>query len=48
MHAFGACEQARISLELAVGRERHPECIELRLRGIGADPGIHDEVLPVE
>ena len=29
VHAFGACEQSRIVLELAVGGERHPEGVEI-------------------
>ena len=43
MHTLGAGEQAGISLELAVGRERHPERIELGRGGIRCDPGIHGE-----
>jgi hypothetical protein len=29
VHALGARQQPRISLELAVGRERHPEGVEI-------------------
>src|ERR1044072_2736190 len=41
VHALGACEQARLRLELTVGRERHPECFEIGARGgwHGGNPG---------
>jgi hypothetical protein len=43
MHTLGTREQAGIPLELAIGRERHPERIELGRGRIGCDACIHGE-----
>jgi hypothetical protein len=44
VHTGRAREQAWVRLELAIGRERHPESVEVVVREVGREFGVHERV----
>ncbi len=41
VHALGACEQARIRLELPIRREGHPKGVEIAMGESGGELSVH-------